>query len=110
MVSAPGMQSLASVNTVVSQEVLVLPLHHLCEVIVRHRSLVHAEITMTETYAEQIGIITHRFLLLELHRGGGKKPIWLRLDRRTGHVSAFKFLRESMTTPSNDIVSSVRSD
>lgn len=92
-------------NTVVPQEVLVLPLYQLCQLILRHRSLVRAEITMTETYAEQIGIITHRFLLLELQRHDGKKPIWLRLDRRTGHVSTFKFLRESLETPSNDLVS-----
>jgi len=58
----------------------------------------------TECYAENLGGVTHRFLLLELRRSN-RKDVCLRLDRRRGqNVSLIKFFAFSGVTKANDRV------
>lgn len=85
-----------------------LSVPELCELIRQSQSLQQAIIAMTEGYKEHLGGIVHRFLVLELTREG-KKPIWLRLDRRLGKdVSRMSLILASGVTNANDTVSSVR--
>ena len=100
--------STLSTETVVPRlGVLHQSIHELCEFIQRQRSLQQAIITMTEGYAERLGAIVHRFLVLELKRED-KKPIYLRLDRRLGKgVPTISLLRTSGVTSANDTVGSV---
>jgi hypothetical protein len=96
--------SAASENSVDQYGAVVLSLPQLCDVIDRHRSLQRAEIVSTEGYVERLGAITHRFLVLLLRRQG-RKPVYLRLDRRLGrNTSTFHLLRSNGSTPANDVV------
>lgn len=76
-----------TVDTVMAEPTsnLEMTLGQLCSLIEEHRSLQSAEIITTEGYAQQIGPVTHRFLVLELRRAS-KKTIFLRLDRRAGRT------------------------
>lgn len=80
-------------------------LQHLCSLIATHTSLQHATIVSSECYWENIAFrIVHRFLIFELAREG-KKPIWLRVDRRRSRTaSTFEFIYAGGSTPSNDTV------
>ncbi|KAF8316119.1 hypothetical protein DL93DRAFT_794271 [Clavulina sp. PMI_390] len=50
-----------------------------------------------------MGAFLHRFIVLELHRQG-RKPVYLRLDRRLGKgASTFSLIRSSGSTPANDV-------
>lgn len=83
-----------------------LSIAELCELIEERHSLQQANIVMTESYKQHTGGIVHRFLVLELEREG-KKPVWLRLDRRLGKdVSKMSFILASGVTNANDTVSS----
>ena len=96
--------STTSENSVDQYGSVILSLSQLCEVIDRHRSLQRAEIISTEGYVERLGAIIHRFLVLLLRRSG-RKPVYLRLDRRLGkNTSALHLLRSSGSTPANDVV------
>lgn len=82
-----------------------LSLSDLCKYIKDHRSLQDAEIISVECYAQNVGAVTHRFLVLELRRAD-RKGVWLRLDRRRdANVSIIKFLVFSGVTKANDRVS-----
>lgn len=52
-----------------------------CSLVGTHRSLQRAEILSAECYTEPVGMLLHRFLVLEL-RIAGKEPIFVRIDRR----------------------------
>ena len=85
--------------------VLDLSVSELCQLIQQRASLQHAIITRTEGYAEHLGAVVHRFLVLELKRED-KKPIFLRLDRRRGEgVSPMSLISASGVTSANDTVS-----
>ena len=87
---------------IVSSKPITLRLSDFCNLVARHQSLQTADILTTETHAEQIGAITHRFLLLELRRSSGR-PIWLRLDRRAGR-SAIRIVIGVGVVPAHDVV------
>ena len=72
---------MATVTTVVSHGVLQLDLSELCDLIAARGSLSQAEIVSAECYVQHVGLINHRFLILHLQRGG-RKDIYLRIDRR----------------------------
>lgn len=95
--------SITTSDTVMSENNLLLSFSQFCGLIEKHRSLQEAEIITTEGYAQQIGGILHRFLVLELRRSG-KKTIWLRLDRRAGR-SALRLLLTLGSAPAHDVVS-----
>lgn len=77
----------------------------MCDFILKHPSLQTALIMSTETYGEKMGMVFHRFLILELSRPG-KKDIWLRIERkREQYISTFSFLAASGVSRSNDVVS-----
>jgi len=98
--------SAATVATAVpGPAVMELSLSNVCKYISEHRSLQEAEIVSTECHAQNLGGITHRFLVLELWRPNRKK-VWLRLDRRREeNVSLIKFLASFGVTKANDRVS-----
>lgn len=81
------------------------PLSHLTQLISKHTALHHATIVSTECYSQPIRLrIVHRFLLMELTRPG-KRPIWLRLDRRRSEKVGFvEFIGAGLSTPANDTV------
>ncbi|KAF8322223.1 hypothetical protein DL93DRAFT_2163059 [Clavulina sp. PMI_390] len=81
-----------------------LPLDVFASLIARHPSLQSVDIVSSEAYKQTHQGITHRFLVLELHRP--RKPtIWLRLDRRPQDgVSLFSFVFASGVTAANDSV------
>jgi len=84
--------------------VIDLSLSDVCKYISDYRSLQNAEIMSTECYAENLGGVTHLFLLLELRRSN-RKDVWLRLDRRRDqNVSLIKFFAFSGVTKANDRV------
>ena len=58
---------------------LSIPEFH--ELLEHHATLRHAEIVSIELYSEGAGTGTHSFLVLQLQRQG-RKPVFLRLDRR----------------------------
>jgi hypothetical protein len=59
--------SISTVATAVPRLVVIeLSLSDLCKYIGDHRSLQEAEIISTECYAQNLGGVTHRFLLFEL--------------------------------------------
>lgn len=64
--------------------VLDLRLSELCAYVDQLVDLQEARIFSTESYAEWIGQIKHRFLVLELLRMRKPKDACLRLDRRRG--------------------------
>lgn len=83
-------------------------LHSLTRLINEHTALYYATIVSTECYAEAIipGVVSHRFLLLELARPD-KKTICVRLDRRRSRVtSTIRFVRLGGSTEAHDTVSS----
>ena len=90
-------------NTVLSRGVLSLSLLELCDTISEHRSLRKAQVLSTEAYTERIGTVMHRFLILMLHREG-RKPFWMRVDRRAG-ASAMRLILKLGTVPARDVVS-----
>jgi hypothetical protein len=90
-----------SINTVVpSYGVFNLTIVELQTMIEEHRSLQVGEIMSSEGYFQHA--ITHRFLILQLRRDG-RKPIWLRLERRAGR-SAFNLLLSGGVAPTQDTV------
>lgn len=97
--------SLESVGTVIPTVGRIdLSFSELCEYIHAHNNLSRAEIVTLECYAENIGTVTHRFLLARLRRPG-RKDAYIRLERQRGeNISAFRLLRQSGVTPANDTV------
>jgi hypothetical protein len=80
-----------------------LKLSDLCKVIRKHRSLQHARIVAAEGYARSMGSVTHRFLLLKLERTG-RRPIWLRIDRRRVKGNMFRFIsRMGISEPDDSV-------
>ncbi|KAF8319765.1 hypothetical protein DL93DRAFT_2094689 [Clavulina sp. PMI_390] len=80
-----------------------LPLREFCTFVDEHRSLQRAMIISVEGYYELIGLVKHRFVVLELCRHG-QQNIWLRLDRRRGKgVSMLQFVAARGITMANDI-------
>lgn len=95
----------SSSTVVPSLGVMDLSLSDACKYINDHQSLQDAVIICTECYAEKLGGVTHRFLVLELRRAN-RKTVWLRLDRRRGaDVSFLRFVAFSGVTKANDRVS-----
>lgn len=91
-------------TAVPNDEFLDIPLESLCSKIDNPGSLQTAEIISTECYRERAGLVTHKFLVLELRRPG-RKVGWLRLDRRRGvGVSLSRFVGLSGVTKPNDRV------
>ena len=62
--------------------VVEVPLSDFCNYVDKLVHLQEAQISSTESYAEWIGPIKHRFLVLELQRCHSPKDACLRLDRR----------------------------
>jgi len=89
---------------IASSKPLTLLLSEFCSLVAKHQSLQSADILTTEAHIQQIGAITHRFLLLEIRRSSGQ-PIWLRLDRRTGR-NLFRVIVGIGSVPAHDIVCS----
>lgn len=76
----------------------------MCDLVTKHKSLQRARIVSAECYAEKLGVVMHRFVILELKREG-RKDIYLRLDRRRErNISTLNFLAASGTSLSNDTV------
>ncbi|KAF8310025.1 hypothetical protein DL93DRAFT_2230586 [Clavulina sp. PMI_390] len=85
--------------------VIELSLSDFCAYVNERRSLQRATIVSVEGYHQTVGVVKHRFVLLELSRHG-QKNIWLRLDRRRGKgVSILQFVAARGRTLANDIAS-----
>ncbi|KAF8308161.1 hypothetical protein DL93DRAFT_2231837 [Clavulina sp. PMI_390] len=80
---------------------LHLSLHQACTYVDEQDTLRSASIVCSECYAERSGPVTHRFVVLELHREG-HKVIWLRLDRRREQDSFWRFLVNGGSTKAKD--------
>ncbi|KAF8300169.1 hypothetical protein DL93DRAFT_577634 [Clavulina sp. PMI_390] len=81
-----------------------LSLSEFCAYVDERRSLQRATIVAVEGYHQTIGIVKHRFALLEISRKA-QKNIWLRLDRRRGKgVSVLRFVAARGKTMANDVV------
>jgi hypothetical protein len=95
-----------SVHPVHGCDVNTCSLSDLCDLIDEHSSLKSATILSASCYSQIIvGVVKHRFLILELARTGRKK-LWLRLDRRTDPViGKIRFVLNLGKTPANDVVS-----
>lgn len=90
-----------SINSVVpSYGVVLLSILDLRKLIDDHRSLQSAKIVSVEGYVEHT--ITHRFLVLELHRED-RKTIWARLERKPGGPT-LRLVRTFGSAPTNDTV------
>ncbi|KAF8290245.1 hypothetical protein DL93DRAFT_1099589 [Clavulina sp. PMI_390] len=81
-----------------------LSLTEFCAFVNERRSLQRARIVSVEGYYEFVGIVKHRFVLLELSCNH-QHNIWLRLDRRRGKgVSIWQFIAARGSTVANDLV------
>jgi len=81
-----------------------LSLTKFCGLIEAHQSLQRAEIFSVECYIESIGLLLHRFLVLEL-RAAGEEPIFLRIDRRRLREYSMWNVRETIASmPTQDSV------
>lgn len=91
-------------STVPSVGKIHFSLDELCTYIDAHPSLQRAEIVATECYRDSASGVTHRFLILELHRAG-RKNVFLRLDRQRDQRTSFmRFISRSGQTRANDLV------
>lgn len=91
-------------TTIVSHGLLQLELSELCNLIKARRSLSLAEIVSVECYAQRVGLILHRFLVLHLRREG-RKDMYLRMDRRAAKdVSLTELVWASGQTQARDEV------
>ena len=91
-------------STVPSLGKIHFSLDELCTYIDAHPSLQRAEIVATECYRDASSGVTHRFLVLELHRRD-RKNVFLRLDRqRDQRISILRFISGSGRTRANDLV------
>lgn len=81
-------------------------LEQLCDFIAKHPSLASAQIITCSSYMQRsLFLVTHRFLVLRLHRAR-RKDVWLRLDRRRStEVGLVDFSSDLGVTPANDVVS-----
>lgn len=94
-------RSLASTQTCVSNRVLDLTLEGVCQYIDAHKSLQGAGIVRSRTFVQKKLVAPHRYLVLELRRDG-RKPVWLRLERKPTSRSDLASGRGR--TPANDVV------
>lgn len=91
-------------TTIVSHGLLQLELSELCDLIEARRSLSLAEIISVECYAQRVGLIVHRFLVLHLRREG-RKDMYLRMDRRAAKdISLTQLVWASGQTQARDEV------
>ncbi|KAF8290244.1 hypothetical protein DL93DRAFT_1099596 [Clavulina sp. PMI_390] len=86
-------------------KVVELSLSDFCAYVNARRSLEEVKITSMESYYELVGVVKHRFIVLELcHQG--QENIWLRLDRLRGKgVSVLRFVAARGKTIANDVAS-----
>ena len=101
--------TIMSVNSTISMrsvlepgQVLPLTLDELCQTIDRHHSLQKARILSTYKYVQSNArMAPHRCIVMHIQRDG-RKPIWLRLDRRP--TSRVDLIAKFGTTRANDQV------
>jgi hypothetical protein len=83
---------------------IVFTLAEFCSFVGAHRPLQLTKITSTACYVQDVGVVPHRFLVIELLLRG-RKTIYLRLDRAMAKdVSVWRFFKASGETMANDAV------
>ena len=94
--------AISAVSVLQPGEVSRLTLDELCQTIDDHNSLQKARILSTYSYVQiNARMAPHRCIVMHLERDG-RKPIWLRLDRRP--TSRVDLIAKFGTTRANDQV------
>ncbi|KAF8305953.1 hypothetical protein DL93DRAFT_289270 [Clavulina sp. PMI_390] len=85
--------------------VIELSLGDFCDYVDEYALLKEAVVVSVEGYRQRVGIVQHRFVVIELSNNS-QRNVWLRLDRRVERgISLLRFVRASGETNANDRVS-----
>ncbi|KAF8292331.1 hypothetical protein DL93DRAFT_2174103 [Clavulina sp. PMI_390] len=102
---AASLRSLTSTSAhiiVPTSGVIELSLGDFCDYVDEYALLKEAVVVSVEGYRQRVGLVQHRFVVIELSRNSHRN-IWLRLDRRIERgISLLRFVRASGETNAND--------